>query len=100
MLTTAVKTLKHWFNAIKEARRDKQRKIIAERAEIEERERKALVKELTKKFALAHADCEQNNKPFTNVELSVKEISFIEGELGTWNRYFKEHEIYKPMAHV
>src|SRR5215468_46984 len=83
MLRTAIKKLKRLFKLINEA-------------EIEETERKVLVDELTKKFAAAHAVCKRNNKTFASVELSVKEIIFVEGELATWSRYFREREIYQP----
>ena len=99
MLSTAIKKLKGLFKVIKEAGTQRQRKKLAQLAEIEERERKALVNELTKKFAAARAVCEQNRKTFTNVELSVKELNFIEGELAAWGRYFREHEIYRPLPH-
>src|SRR5262245_2329987 len=96
MLRTAIKKLKRLFNLINETEMQRHRKKQAKLAEIEERERKALVDELTKKFAAAHAVCKRNNKTFTSVELSVKEIIFVEGELATWSRYFREREIYQP----
>jgi hypothetical protein len=99
MFRTAIKKLTGLLKVIKEAGTHKRRKKLAQLAEIEERERKALVNELTKKFAAARAVCEQNRKTFTNVELSVKEINFIEGELAAWSRYFREHEIYRPLPH-
>lgn len=100
MSRTAINKLKRFFKVIKEAGTQRQRKKLAQLAEIEQRERKALVNELTKKFAVARAVCEQNHKTFTNVELSVKEINFIEGELAAWSRYFREHEIYRPLPHT
>jgi hypothetical protein len=99
MLRTAIKKLKQLFKVIKEAGIQRHRKKLAQLAETEERERKALVNELTKKFAAAHADCEQNKKTFTKIELSVEEIIFVERDLETWSRYLKEHEIYQPSPH-
>jgi len=96
MLRTAIKKLKRLFKLINEAGIQRHRKKLAQLAEIEETERKVLVDELTKKFAAAHAVCKQNNKTFASVELSVKEIIFVEGELATWSRYFREREIYQP----
>jgi uncharacterized protein (DUF488 family) len=96
MLRTAIKKLKRLFKSIKEAGIQRHRKKLAQLADIEERERKALVDELTKKFAAAHAVCKRDNKTFTSVKLSVKEIIFVEGELATWSRYFREAEIYQP----
>src|SRR5215475_10149095 len=97
MLRTAIKKLKRLFKLINEAGIQRHRKKLAQLAEIEETERKVLVDdELTKKFAAAHAVCKRNNKTFASVELSVKEIIFVEGELATWSRYFREREIYQP----
>lgn len=72
----------------------RRQKKAAEIAEMETREREALVKALAKKFAAAHADCEKNDKTFTVLELSLKEIMFIEWNLNTWTRYFEERQIY------
>lgn len=96
MLKTAARKLKDLFRSIKEAGIQRHRRKLAQLAEIEARERKVIVDGLTKKFAAARADCEQNGKASANMELSVNEILFIESDLKTWNRYFKEQEIYRP----
>ena len=96
MIKTGIEKLRRSFRAIKEAVIRIQRKRRARMAEIEESDRKALVNELTKKFAGAYADCEQNKKASTTIEFSIKEIVFIEGYLESWNRYFKERSIYRP----
>ena len=96
MFTTAIGKIKHLFKVIREAATRRRQRRLAELAEMEKRERKALVNELAKKFHEAHADCEQNDKAFTMIELSLKEIIFIEWNLKTWSRYFKEREIYQP----
>jgi hypothetical protein len=97
MLKTAATKLKNLFRSIKEAGIQRHRRKLAQLAESEARERKAIVVGLMKKFAAARADCEQKDKASTKMELSVKEILFIESDLNTWNRYFKEREIYRPL---
>jgi|GEM_PF-2658852 len=97
MLGTAGKKIRRWFKEIKQARHQRQREKLAKLAEIEEKERKALVIELTKKLSAAHVYCKQNKKTVASIELSAKEILFLEGCLKTWSRYFKEHKIYKPV---
>ena len=96
MLKNAVAKLTNLFKLIKEAGIQRRRRKLARLAELEVRERKIIVDDLTKKLAAARADCERNGKTSTKMELSVKEIIFIEGDLRTWNRYFKEREIYRP----
>ena len=98
MLQTALRKLQQLFRSIKEAGIQRQRRKLAQLAEIEARERKVIVDGLTKKFAAARAGCQQQDKASTNMELSIKEILFIEGDLRTWNRYFKEQDIYRPQV--
>jgi len=95
MFRTAIDRLKRSFRRIREAARQRRQRRLAALAEKESREREALVNELAKKFDQAHADCEQNSKPLTTIELSLKEIIFIEWNLKTWVRHFKEREIYR-----
>ena len=95
MLKTAIKKIRHLITVLKEAGIQRRRKKLAQTAEIKARERKALVNELKYKFAAAHADCEEKKKSFTTIEFSLKEIVFIEKDLESWNRYFKEREIYR-----
>jgi hypothetical protein len=96
MFRTAIDKLQRMFKGIREAARQRRQRKLAELAEMEMTERKALVSELSKKFDEAHADCEQNDKALTTIELSLKEIIFIEWNLKTWSRHFKESEIYQP----
>jgi transcriptional regulator with AAA-type ATPase domain len=102
MLKTAIKNVRQLPKVVKEAWVQRQRKKVAQIEEIEARERKTLVNELTKKFAAAHDDCEQNKKSFAAIEFSIKEIIFIEGYLESWNRYFRERDIYRlpPASNV
>jgi hypothetical protein len=62
---------------------------------MEKRARKALVEDLIKKFAAAQARCEANDKSVAAIELSLKEITFIEWHLNTWSRELKESEIFE-----
>jgi len=94
MFRTAIDKIKQPFKRIWEAATQRRQRRRAELAELELRERKALVSELATKFAAAHAACEQNHKAFAVVDLSLKEIVFIESNLKTWVRHFKEREIY------
>ncbi len=96
MFRTAIDKLKQSFRGIKEAITQRRQRRLAKLVELETKEREALVKELAKKFDEAHADCEQNDKPLTTIELSLKEIVFIEWNLKAWVRHFQEREIYQP----
>jgi len=95
MFRTWIKRIRNFLKQVSESARQRRQRRLAEIAAMEKRERKALVKELSKKFEDAHADCEQNDKTVTVIELSLKEIIFIEWDLKTWSRYFKESEIYE-----
>ncbi len=96
MFRSAIDKLKQSFRRIREAITQRRQRRLAELAELQMREREALVRELAKKLDKAHADCEQNDKALTTIELSLKEIVFIEWNLKTWVRHFKEREIYQP----
>ncbi|HEU4341887.1 MAG TPA: hypothetical protein VFU31_09985 [Candidatus Binatia bacterium] len=83
-----------FLKRIRETITQRRQKKLAEIAAMEDREREALVRVLAKKFAAAHADCEKHAKTSTVLELSFKEIMFIEWNLNTWTRYFEERQIY------
>lgn len=93
-----IDTIKQFALTVSRAVKQRRQKKLAEIAEIERRERESLVKGLAIKFAKAHADCEQNNKNFSAVELSLKEIIFIERDIQTWARHFRVRKIYEPMS--
>ena len=95
MFETAIKNVRYFFHAIKDAALQRRRRKLAQQAEMDERERQALVTELRKKFAAAHADCQVKKKTFTTIEFSLKEIVFVEGYLESWSRHFREREIYR-----
>ena len=95
MLRTAIKNVRYFLNAIKEAVIQRRRKKLAQQAEMDERERQVLVTELRRKFAAAHADCQVKKKSLTTIEFSLKEIIFVEGYLESWSRQFREREIYR-----
>ena len=92
-----IDTIKDFAQTVSRAVKQRRQKKLAEIAEIERRERESLVKGLATKFAKAHADCEQNNKKMSLVELSLKEIMFIERDIQTWARHFRVRKIYEPM---
>jgi transposase len=96
MFRTAIDSLNRSFRTVRDAVREWRQRRLAALTEKESREREVLVNELAKKFDQAHADCEQNRKPFTTIELSLKEIIFIKWNLETWVRHFKERKIYRP----
>jgi hypothetical protein len=89
--------IKQLVKTITRAVTKRRQKKLAEVAEIERREREAIVKRLAIKFAEAHADCAQNNRNVTLVELSLKEILVIERDLETWARHFRERKIYERL---
>jgi hypothetical protein len=96
MFETWLQKFKYLLGTIREAATQRRQKKLAEIAAMERRERKALVEQLAKKFARAHAECEKNNKPFAAIEFSLDEITFVEWNLNTWSRYLKESEIFEP----
>ena len=90
-----IDTLNDWFRRIRKTVTQRREKKLAEIAELESREREALVALLAKKFADAHADCEQDDDQRTMVELSLKEVIFIEWNLKTWARHFKQRRVFQ-----
>jgi hypothetical protein len=74
-------------------------KKLAKIAELEKRERRAVVSTLVKKLEAARAECEEQGRRHIDIELSVKEIMFIEWNLTAWTRHFKESQIFEPAAH-
>lgn len=93
-----IDTVKDWGRKIKKTFTQRRQKKLAEIAELESRERQALVALLAKKFADAHADCEQDDDQRTMVELSLKEVVFIEWNLKSWARHFRDRQIFQPSA--
>jgi hypothetical protein len=73
----------------------RRQKRLAKIAELEKKELRAIVEALTKKIAEARTACEKNQETFAIIEVTLKEIMFIERNLSTWNRYFKESAIYE-----
>ena len=77
--------------------RPRERKL-AKLAELEKRERKAVVEALAQKLEDAHAECEQEGKTSAVLVFSLKEIIFMERNVYAWTRYFKESQIYAAPA--
>ena len=94
MFGAFARKLKTLFTAVGKAARQRGEKKLAAAAEMERRERKALVQALAKKLEAARADCEQKDQTAIAVVLSVKEIQFIEWNLNAWARHLKASEIY------
>ena len=95
MFGTLLKKMRYFLKGISEVARQRRKRKLAEVAAMEKRERRALVEGLANKFAEAHAECEENDKAVTVVEVSLKEIIFIEWNLNTWSRHLKESEVYE-----
>lgn len=91
--------MRYFLKGIGNAARQRRKRKLAELVAMEKRERRALVERLASKFAEAHAECEQDDKAVTVVELSLKEITFIEWNLNTWSRHLKESEVYEAAPH-
>ncbi len=87
-------TLRRFFKNLGGVVKRRREKKLARLAEIEKRERKAIVEALAKKLEEAHIECEQAGKNSVVLVMSLKEIIFMEGNLSAWIRHFKESEIY------
>ncbi len=85
---------RRFFKSIGELVKQRREKKLAKLAEVEKRERKAIVEALARKLEEAHAECEQEGKTSVVLVMSLKEIIFMEGNLSAWIRHFKESEIY------
>ena len=86
---------KKFFLVIGETLRQRRRNKLAKIAELEKRDRKAVVESLARKFEDAYAECEARNEQNIEMLFSRKEIMFMQGNLNTWLRHFKQSEIYE-----
>lgn len=82
------------FRTVTNVARHRRERKAAAAAEMERRERNALIQALVNKLEAARVECEQKNKTATAIVLSVKEIQFIEWNLAAWERHIKTSEIY------
>ena len=90
--------LKEFFKTIGYAVKQRRERKLAKLAELEKRERKAVVEALAQKLEDAHAECEQEGKTSTVLVFSLKEIIFMERNVYAWMRHFKESQIYAAPA--
>jgi hypothetical protein len=86
--------LRKFFKNVGNVVKQRRKKKFAKLAELEKRERKAVVEALARKLEEAHAECEQEGKTSVVLVISLKEIIFMERNLYAWIRHFKESEIY------
>ena len=86
------------FHRMGDVLRKRRAQKAAKVAEIEKRERKAIVSTLVKKLEAARAECEEQGRSHIEIELSLKEIVFIEWNLAAWTRHFKESQIFATPA--
>jgi hypothetical protein len=94
MFAAMGKKLKKFFKNVGNVVEQRRKKKFAKLAELEKRERKAVVEALARKLEEAHAECEQEGKTSVVLVISLKEIIFMERNLYAWIRHFKESEIY------
>ncbi len=94
MFATTGKELRQFFKSLGEVVKQRRERKLARLAEVEKRERKAIVEALARKLEEAHTECEQEGKTSVVLVMSLKEIVFMEGNLCAWIRHFKESEIY------
>jgi hypothetical protein len=90
--------LRKFFKTIGYAVKQRREKKLAKLAELEKRERKAIVESLVQKLEDARAECEQEGKTSAVLVVSLKEIIFMEGNVYAWMRHFKESQIYAAPA--
>jgi hypothetical protein len=86
--------LKKFFKSLGDVVTQRRERKLAKLAELEKRERKAIVETLVQKLGDAHAECEQEGKTSAMLVVSLKEIIFMERNLYAWVRHFKESQIY------
>lgn len=86
--------LRNFFKNVGRVVKQRRKRKLAKLAELEKRERKAVVEALARKLEEAHAECEQEGKTSAVLVISLKEIIFMERNLYAWIRHFKESEIY------
>ena len=94
MFAAVAQRLKNFFNNIGNAFKQRREGKLAKLAELEKRERKAIVETLVQKLEDAHAECEQEGKSSAVLVVSLKEIIFLERNVYAWMRHFKESQIY------
>ncbi len=94
MFATTGKKLRQFFKSLGEVVKQRRERKLARLAEVEKRERKAIVEALARKLEEAHTECEEQGKTSVVLVMSLKEIVFMEGNLSAWIRHFKESEIY------
>lgn len=94
MFDRLISKVTSFFTALTNVAQHRRERKAAAAAEMERRERKALIEALVDKLEAARVECEQKKKTATAVVLSVKEIQFIEWNLAAWERHIKTSEIY------
>jgi hypothetical protein len=90
--------LKDFFKNLGGLVKRRRARKLAKLAELEKRERKAIVESLVQKLEDAHAECEHEGKSSAVLVVSLKEIIFLERNVYAWMRHFKESQIYAPPA--
>jgi hypothetical protein len=86
--------LKEFFKSIGSVVKHRRQRKLAKLAELEKRERKAIVEALAQKLEDAHAECEQEGKTSAVLVFSLKEIIFMERNVYAWMRHYKDSQIY------
>ena len=94
MFDRLISKVTSFFASLTNVAQQRRKRKAAAAAEMERRERNALIQALVNKLEAARVECEQKNKTATAVVLSVKEIQFIEWNLAAWERHIKTSEIY------
>lgn len=90
--------LRKFFKTIGNVVKQRRERKLAKLAELEKRERKAIVEALVQKLEDAHAECEQEGKTSAVLVVSLKEIIFMERNVYAWMRHYKESQIYAAPA--
>jgi hypothetical protein len=98
MFRSLARRVQRAYHKLSDAVSQRRAKKLAQIAELEKRERKAVVSTLAKKLEGARAECEEQGRRYIEVELSLKEIIFIQWNLAAWTRHFKESQIFAPPA--
>lgn len=90
--------LKSFFKNLGSLVKRRRERKLAKLAELEKRERKAIVEALVQKLEDAHVECEQEGKSSAVLVVSLKEIIFLERNVYAWMRHFKQSQIYAAPA--
>jgi hypothetical protein len=98
MFAAVGEKLKSFFKSIGNVVKQRRERKLAKLAEVEKRERKAIVEALAQKLEDAHAECEQEGKTSAVLVVSLKEIIFMERNVYAWMRHYKESQIYAAPA--